>query len=192
MSKCKECGVKIGLLQKMGDDLYINHEIYCSKCYYKLEDIKRLERNARLEKKETQEKLIQDQIDKEIKANQEKIGSVENIIATTTDQLEGYDIIEYKGIDFVEMTQGQGAMGDITQIFAGMQAPVTATLGKSANFSGIFGELNIKAYAALLQLAFDKGCNAIVKVNFNYIPTGVMNKFVVVAFGTFVTIEKKK
>lgn len=106
-----------------------------------------------------------------------------NIKITTTSNFEGYKIIDYLGIDSVEVVIGTGILGE----FVSDLNDVMGT--RSTNFEKKLQEAKNIGFNKLRKKANDVGANAIVGIDLDYTEFS-SNKIGVIINGTFVKIEK--
>ena len=106
------------------------------------------------------------------------------MIVTTTPQIEGKEIIEYKGIVFGEVVAGVDFMKDfaagLTNFFG----------GRSGSYEGELIEARENAIKEMEQRAMKMGANAVVGVDIDYEVLGQSNNMLmVIASGTAVIIR---
>jgi uncharacterized protein YbjQ (UPF0145 family) len=107
-----------------------------------------------------------------------------NMIITTTPQIEGKRIIQYKGIVFGEVISGINFIKDfaaeLTNFFG----------GRSGSYEGELIEARENALLEMEQRALSLGANAVVGVDFDYEVLGSGgNMIMVTANGTAVVVE---
>ncbi|MNI83050.1 hypothetical protein D3C73_1398240 [compost metagenome] len=109
---------------------------------------------------------------------------MDDIIITTTNQIEGKKVIEYKGIIFGEVVNGV----DFIRDFA---AGITNILGgRSGSYENELMSARENALEELRQRAFKKGANAVLGVKVDYETLGQNGSMLMVtASGTAVTVE---
>ncbi len=104
------------------------------------------------------------------------------MIVTTTPQIEGMKVIEYKGIVFGEVITGINAIKDIaaglTNFFG----------GRSDSYEGELLQARENALYEMSQRAIERGANAIVGVDFDYEVLGQGNMLMVTVSGTAVVV----
>ncbi|MDR7871212.1 MAG: putative heavy metal-binding protein [Tissierellaceae bacterium] len=103
------------------------------------------------------------------------------MIVTTTPQIQGKEIIEYKGIVFGEVVAGVDFMKDfaagLTNFFG----------GRSGSYEGELIEARENAIIEMQQRAMKMGANAVVGVDIDYEVLGQNNNMLmVIASGTAV------
>lgn len=104
------------------------------------------------------------------------------MIITTTPNIEGKKIVEYKGIIFGEVVSGVNFVKDfaagLTNIFG----------GRSGSYEGELIEARENALRELEKRAENIGANAVVGVDIDYEVLGQGNMLMVTASGTAVKI----
>jgi len=106
------------------------------------------------------------------------------MIITTTQAIEGRQIVEYHGIVFGEVITGVNFVKDF---FAGIRNIVG---GRSGSYEEELGAARIKAMNEMEQRAMRMGANAVVGVNVDCEVMGTNNGMLMVtATGTAVTIR---
>ena len=104
------------------------------------------------------------------------------MIITTTPNIEGKKIIEYKGIVFGEVVSGVNFVKDfaagLTNIFG----------GRSGSYEGELIDARENALKELERRAENMGANAVVGVDIDYEVLGQGNMLMVTASGTAVKI----
>lgn len=106
------------------------------------------------------------------------------MIVTTTPSVEGYKIVEYKGLVFGEVINGVDFIKDIaaglTNFFG----------GRSNSYEGELIDAREYAIKEMTQRAVEMGANAIVAVDIDYEVLGQTNNMLMVtASGTAVIVE---
>ena len=102
---------------------------------------------------------------------------------TTTPQVEGYQIREYKGVVTGETIIGANFMKDI---FAGIRDIVG---GRSASYEKVLRRAKDTSMQEMMQRAQEMGANAIVGIDIDYETIGESNSMLMVATsGTAVVI----
>ncbi|MDR0978546.1 MAG: putative heavy metal-binding protein [Lachnospiraceae bacterium] len=105
------------------------------------------------------------------------------MIITTTTQIEGKKIVEYKGIVFGEVVNGVNFVKDftagLTNIFG----------GRSGSYEGELIEARENAIREMEARAESIGANAVVGVDIDYEVLGQGNMLMVTASGTAVVTE---
>ncbi|MBQ1738593.1 MAG: heavy metal-binding domain-containing protein [Muribaculaceae bacterium] len=105
------------------------------------------------------------------------------MIMTTTPQVEGYQIREYKGVVTGETIIGANFMKDI---FAGIRDIVG---GRSASYEKVLRRAKDTSMQEMMQRAQEMGANAIVGIDIDYETIGESNSMLMVATsGTAVVI----
>ena len=105
------------------------------------------------------------------------------MILTTTPQVEGYAIREYKGVVTGETIIGANFMKDI---FAGIRDIVG---GRSASYEKVLRKAKDTAMEEMIERAQQMGANAIVGIDIDYETIGESNSMLMVATsGTAVVI----
>jgi uncharacterized protein YbjQ (UPF0145 family) len=105
------------------------------------------------------------------------------MIVTTTDQIEGYSVREYKGIVTGETIIGANIFRDF---FAGIRDIVG---GRSKAYEEVLREAKETAIKEMTQEALKRGANAVVGVDLDYETLGNNNGMLMVAAsGTAVVI----
>jgi uncharacterized protein YbjQ (UPF0145 family)/DNA-directed RNA polymerase subunit N (RpoN/RPB10) len=108
--------------------------------------------------------------------------SAETVIATTTPSIDEYKIRKYISIEGVEIVIGTG-------IFSEFQGDVADILGRrSTEFERKLQNARLTSVARLKFIAFTKGADAIVAVDFNYTEFSG-NRIGLIASGTLVKID---
>lgn len=106
------------------------------------------------------------------------------MIVTTTQGIEGRQIMEYRGIVFGEVITGVNVMKDIA---AGMR---NFFGGRSSTYEEELMSAREQALAELEQRAAERGANAVVGVDIDYEVLGANNGMLMVtASGTAVVFE---
>lgn len=106
------------------------------------------------------------------------------MIITTTQKIEGRQIMEYRGIVFGEVITGVNVMKDIA---AGMR---NFFGGRSSTYEEELMNAREQALAELEQRATERGANAVVGVDIDYEVLGANNGMLMVtASGTAVVFE---
>ena len=105
------------------------------------------------------------------------------MIITTTQQIEGNQIVEYKQIVFGEVVAGANFIRDffasITDVIGGRSTVYERRLARAREDA--LEEIQKKAKAL--------GANAVVGVEINYTTVGVKSMFMVIASGTAVVVR---
>ncbi len=105
------------------------------------------------------------------------------MILTTTPQVEGYTIREYKGVVTGETIIGANFMKDI---FAGIRDIVG---GRSSSYEKVLRKAKDTAMTEMMERAQAMGANAIVGIDIDYETIGESNSMLMVATsGTAVVI----
>ena len=105
------------------------------------------------------------------------------MIMTTTPQVEGYQIREYKGVVTGETIIGANFMKDI---FAGIRDIVG---GRSASYEKVLRRAKDTSMQEMMQRAQEMGANAIVGIDIDYETIGESSSMLMVATsGTAVVI----
>ena len=105
------------------------------------------------------------------------------MIMTTTPQVEGYQIREYKGVVTGETIIGANFMKDI---FAGIRDIVGC---RSASYEKVLRRAKDTSMQEMMQRAQEMGANAIVGIDIDYETIGESNSMLMVATsGTAVVI----
>ena len=105
------------------------------------------------------------------------------MILSTTSQIEGYNIREYKGIVTGETIIGANFMKDL---FAGIRDIVG---GRSSSYEKVLRKAKDTAMEEMIQRAQEMGANAIVGIDIDYETLGQGNSMLMVATsGTAVVI----
>jgi uncharacterized protein YbjQ (UPF0145 family) len=106
------------------------------------------------------------------------------MIVTTTDSIEGRQILEYKGIVSGETILGANLFRDF---FAGIRDIVG---GRSGSYEKVLADAKEMALETLREKAQELGANAVVAVDLDYEVLGETNSMLmVVANGTAVLVE---
>ena len=106
------------------------------------------------------------------------------MILSTTPQIEGCPIREYKGVVTGETIIGANFMKDI---FAGIRDIVG---GRSASYEKVLRQAKDTSMQEMMQRAHEMGANAIVGIDIDYETIGEANSMLMVATsGTAVVIE---
>ena len=105
------------------------------------------------------------------------------MIVTTTPNVEGKQIVEYKQVVFGEVIAGanfmRGFFAGITDVIGGRSSVYERRISRARQDA--LKELEEKAYAL--------GANAIVGVEVNYTTVGTKSMFMVIASGTAVVVR---
>ncbi|MCL2492395.1 MAG: putative heavy metal-binding protein [Coriobacteriia bacterium] len=106
------------------------------------------------------------------------------MIITTTPQVEGKKIVDYKGIVFGEVVNGVDFVKDIS-------AGITNFLGgRSGSYEGELIQSRTDAINEMSQRAAEMGANAVIGVDVDYEVLGAGNNMLMVtASGTAVVID---
>ncbi len=108
----------------------------------------------------------------------------EEVILTTTSNIEGYTILRYLGIESVEIVIGTGVVSEFT-------SAITDFFGeRSSAFEKKLAAAKATAIQRMKTIAFQKGANAVVGVDIDYTEFAA-NRIGVVVNGTLVHIESK-
>jgi uncharacterized protein YbjQ (UPF0145 family) len=106
------------------------------------------------------------------------------MISTTTNQIEGKRITQYKGIVFGEVVSGVNFVKDIAAGFRNFFG------GRSGSYEGELIEARENALREMEQRAEALGANAVVGVDVDYEVLGTGNNMLMVtASGTAVVVE---
>lgn len=109
---------------------------------------------------------------------------LDEFIITTTNNVEGYDIVKYCGVYSGEEVIGTGLFSDVG-------AGVSDLLGtKSTSYSSKLGQAKKNAVNDLVKICIMQGANAVVGVDIDIMTVG-SNMFVACANGTAVQIKKR-
>lgn len=110
--------------------------------------------------------------------------SKSNILVTTTPNIEGHAIVEYKGIVFGEVVSG---MNFVKDFFAG----ITDTIGgRSGTYEKEMQESRDAAISEMCERAQAMGANAVIGVDIDYDVLGEKNGMLMISVsGTAVVIE---
>lgn len=108
------------------------------------------------------------------------------MIISTTPSIEGYEIVEYKGVVFGEVIAGVNFVKDfvagLSNIFG----------GRSGTYEEEIIKARTSAMAEMEQRAFEMGANAVVGLDLDYEVLGADNGMLMAtASGTAVYIVKK-
>ena len=113
----------------------------------------------------------------------DKIGTDSILVVTTTPNIEGHPIKEYKDIVFGEVVQG-------TDVLSGMAAGLADMFGSRSNsYESYLMKARAEAIDEMKQRAIKRGANAIVGVKVDCEVTGESHMMQVTASGTAVVIE---
>lgn len=105
------------------------------------------------------------------------------MIITSTNNIEGRKIVEYKGIVVGEVIQGINFVKDIAAGFTNFFG------GRSDSYEGELIEARNQAMAEMENRAISIGANAVVGSKFDYEVLGQGNMLMVTISGTAVIIE---
>ncbi len=106
----------------------------------------------------------------------------QEVILTTTSNIEGYAIRQYLGIESVEIVIGTGVISEFT-------SAITDFFGeRSSAFEKKLAHAKSAAIQRLKAVAFQKGANAVVGMDIDYTEFAA-NRIGVVVNGTLVRIE---
>lgn len=106
----------------------------------------------------------------------------QEVILTTTSNIEGYAIRQYLGIESVEIVIGTGVVSEFT-------SAITDFFGeRSSAFEKKLAHAKSAAIQRLKTVAFQKGANAVVGMDIDYTEFAA-NRIGVVVNGTLVRIE---
>jgi uncharacterized protein YbjQ (UPF0145 family) len=107
----------------------------------------------------------------------------EEVIVTTTPNLEGYRIDEYLGIESVEFVIGTGLLSELTTDFQDF-------LGKrSSAFEGKLQVAKREALSALKCMAVERKANAVVGIDLDYTEFSG-NRIGLIISGTLVSVSR--
>jgi len=106
-----------------------------------------------------------------------------DIILTTTNNLEGYEILEYLGIESVELVMGTGIISEVVSDLSDLIGE------RSGQFEDKMANAKKNALTRLRKKAFDSGGNAVIGIELDY-PVYSGNKMGVVVYGTVVKTKK--
>ena len=105
------------------------------------------------------------------------------MIITTTQQIEGKQIVEYKQIVFGEVVAGANFIRDFC-------ASITDVIGgRSTVYERRLARAREDALEEIQKKAKALGANAVVGVEINYTTVGVKSMFMVIASGTAVVVR---
>ncbi|STO92573.1 Domain of uncharacterised function (DUF74) [Haemophilus pittmaniae] len=105
------------------------------------------------------------------------------MIITTTQQIEGKQIVEYKQIVFGEVVAGANFIRDFF-------ASITDVIGgRSTVYERRLARAREDALEEIQEKAKALGANAVVGVEINYTTVGVKSMFMVIASGTAVVVR---
>lgn len=106
------------------------------------------------------------------------------MISTTTQNIDGRRIVEYKGIVFGEVIQGVNMLKDMAAGFTNIFG------GRSGSYEGELLQARDEALAEMEQRAQAMGANAVVGVDVDYETLGANGSMLMVtASGTAVVVE---
>ena len=105
------------------------------------------------------------------------------MIVTTTPNVEGKQIVEYKQVVFGEVIAGANFIRDF---FAGITDVIG---GRSSVYERRISRARQDALKELEEKAYALGANAIVGVEVNYTTVGAKSMFMVIASGTAVVVR---
>ena len=105
------------------------------------------------------------------------------MIVTTTTNVEGKQIVEYKQVVFGEVIAGANFMRDF---FAGITDVIG---GRCSVYERRISRARQDALKELEEKAYALGANAIVGVEVNYTTVGTKSMFMVIASGTAVVVR---
>ena len=106
------------------------------------------------------------------------------MLLTTTQILQGREIIEYKGMVFGEVVSGVNIFKDM---FSGIRDIVG---GRSGAYEGEIGEARDKALEEMMKRAEKLGANAIIGIDVDYEVLGEKNGMLMVSVsGTAVVVK---
>ena len=204
---CEKCGKKVGMLSNDPMKL-INDRILCYTCAEpisnKINDLYSIKTKVEFDflKNEILEKcseLYSDIVTKDIEKKIESIYNqtdivhteqqttkkifIENYMLTTGFEFSGYKITKYIGVISGQVVLGTGFLSELTASFADFFGE------ESEKFANKLETAKNAAVEKLIMKSTDKGGNAIIGVDFDYI-TFHGNMIGVVANGTSVIIEK--
>lgn len=108
------------------------------------------------------------------------------MIITTTNNVDGYEIVEYKGVIFGEVITGVNFIKDFS---AGLRDFFG---GRSSSYEEELMGARDESLKEIMQRANEVGANAIVGLKMDYEMLGVSNSMMMVTCsGTAVRIEKR-
>lgn len=109
------------------------------------------------------------------------------MIYTTTNNIEGYEIVEYKGIVFGEVITGVNFMRDLAAGFRDIFG------GRSESYEEELKNAREESIQEMIERASVMGANAVVGVDIDYEVLGSSNGMLMVTTsGTAVVIRKKE
>ena len=154
--KCSKCGKSIGFL---ANHYKIENNIYCQSCL----------NEYRLNEKENLPK---------------RKAELENIILTTTINIEGFKVEKYLGIESVEIVMGTGPISELFSDFSDFLGQ------RSTKFEKKLQNAKEMAFTRLKQKALNKSANAIIGIDLDYTEF-TSNRIGLIVNGTLVKIVPK-
>lgn len=109
---------------------------------------------------------------------------INQIVLTTSNNVDGHKVIRYLGIVSCEVVVGTGFWSELTADWADLWGT------RASGFEKKLANGKNMALAKLQSLAYQKGANAVIGIDLDYMNT-IKNQLVVVANGTAVKLEKK-
>ena len=107
-----------------------------------------------------------------------------DMLVTTTNTIEGHNIVEYKGIVFGEVVYG---MNFIKDFFAGITDKIG---GRSGSYESGMADARDDAVKEMCERARKMGANAVIGVDIDYDVLGEKNGMIMISVsGTAVVIE---
>ncbi|BCA80952.1 heavy metal-binding domain-containing protein [Desulfuromonas sp. AOP6] len=157
----------------------INGQEYCYNCASKVMQ------SINAEKNKVKEQAYDEFINQE-KIREDNIKELsENIIFTTTNNIDGFFVENYIGVECVEVVLGAGMFSELEGKFSdwfGVPAgAVMDRLNKAKNM----------AFKRLKNIAVEKGANAVIGIDVDYIEFS-KNMFGIIINGTLVKVEPTK
>lgn len=171
MSNCSLCGKKLGAFVK-----YRGHanELLCDVCHNNTIVVgQTAEEYAKVSAESAKEK-----------ENRERLRELaEQVMVTTTNNIDGYSVSEYLGIESVEIIPGTGVLSEFSTGILDFLA------ARSKGFESKLQKAKAEALSMLKFLAAEMGGNAIIGIDLDYAEFSG-NRVAVIVNGTIVKVEK--
>lgn len=106
------------------------------------------------------------------------------VIVTTTNNIEGYEVIEYLGIESIEYVIGTGPFSEFTTGIEDLFGQ------RSSAFQNKLKTAKKECFEALKFIAADKGANAVIGIDLDYTEFSG-NRVALIVNGTLVKIVKR-
>lgn len=109
---------------------------------------------------------------------------INQVVLTTSNNIDNYEATRYLGIVSCEVVVGTGFWSEVTADWADLWGT------RASGFEKKLANGKDVALAKLQSLAYQRGANAVIGIDLDYMNT-IKNQLVIVANGTAVKLEKK-